>query len=584
MRRSDVSDHGAMRKISGLCLLASLALSLAHRGACAAEQHTLTAHEHHDDFDVVIAGGSTAAFAAAIAAAESGARTALIEPTDWVGGQLTSSGVPAVDEAWHKIKQQDQSAEPYNVAAVARTPANITPNFLALLQAIENPGNCWVSRFCFCPDRFVEQQLHPLQKSVGDRLVVFLDTVVKQVELSDDKRRMVALTCIARAPRPEVPDRGYERLPSEDLADWYSPADSDRFTKRTIRFEAKAGTVFLDATEWGEVLALSGHPYLQGAEDADGSLEGSDRCGQATVYCFAQEIHAEPVGEPDREVTAKELGYGAYRDKPDAWQKIWTYRRIRGRAAPATGDICLQNWGYSAKDQEGGNDYPFAYLFPSRADAAAERTDWRGGIDLAAMRGAEDRAFGWHQWFRRHAPEGIDPGRISLCPAALGTGHGLAKLPYIRDTRRAIGLDGFVLRFADLTGPAEQRTGTVFPDRVALGAYPADIHPISGCTMPAYLVEAHDTLPFCIPFRALTHRELGNLLVAGKTMAQSFLANSATRLHPIEWSSGTAAGVAAAHMAKTGRTSREAFEAIGEVQELVRQKTPIDWTLPAATP
>jgi hypothetical protein len=66
-------------------------------------------------------------------------------------------------------------------------------------------------------------------------------------------------------------------------------------------------------------------------------------------------------------------------------------------------------------------------------------------------------------------------------------------------------------------------------------------------------------------------------------MAQSFLANSATRLHPIEWSSGTAAGVAAAHMAKTGKTSRQALEAIGEVQELVRQKTPIDWTLPAAT-
>jgi hypothetical protein len=36
-------------------------------------------------------------------------------------------------------------------------------------------------------------------------------------------------------------------------------------------------------------------------------------------------------------------------------------------------------------------------------------------------------------------------------------------------------------------------------------------------------------------------------------------------------------------MAKTGMTSRQAFEAIGEVQELVRQKTPIDWTLPAAT-
>jgi hypothetical protein len=63
-------------------------------------------------------------------------------------------------------------------------------------------------------------------------------------------------------------------------------------------------------------------------------------------------------------------------------------------------------------------------------------------------------------------------------------------------------------------------------------------------------------------------------------MAQSFLANSATRLHPIEWSTGTAAGVAAAHMAKAGLTSRQASESIAEVQELVRRQTPIDWTLP----
>ena len=59
--------------------------------------------EIHADFDVVIAGGSTAAFAAAVSAAESGVRIALLEPTDWVGGQLTSSGVPAVDEAWHQL-------------------------------------------------------------------------------------------------------------------------------------------------------------------------------------------------------------------------------------------------------------------------------------------------------------------------------------------------------------------------------------------------------------------------------------------------------------------------------------------------
>jgi hypothetical protein len=70
------------------------------------------------------------------------------------------------------------------------------------------------------------------------------------------------------------------------------------------------------------------------------------------------------------------------------------------------------------------------------------------------------------------------------------------------------------------------------------------------------------------------------MLVAGKTMAQSFMANSATRLHPTEWSTGTAAGVAAAYMAKSGKTSRQALESIDEIQKLVAEKTPIDWTVP----
>jgi hypothetical protein len=52
-------------------------------------------------------------------------------------------------------------------------------------------------------------------------------------------------------------------------------------------------------------------------------------------------------------------------------------------------------------------------------------------------------------------------------------------------------------------------------------------------------------LPFYIPLRALTNIQIPNLMVAGKTIAQSFLVNSATRLHPVEWSVGTAAGVVA---------------------------------------
>lgn len=534
-----------------------------------------------DRYDVVIAGGSTAAFAAAIASAKSGARTALLEPTNWVGGQLTSSGVPAIDEAWHSFKDPDGNVL-LSVANIARTPANITPNFREALNSIDEPGGCWVSRFCFQPDRFRTQQLLPMQQAVGDRLVVFLETVVKQVELSEDNFRLKSLIAIRRKPRSDDRANGYDLLPSEDLRDWYSPEHSARFEKETLHF---SGAVFIDATEWGEVLALADAPYLIGVDHHDGATTGNEECGQSIVFDFVQAI----LSEPSEETTTVDTNvpddgtysYGDYTGRDDAWEQIWTYRRIHGTGSPQAGDLCLQNWGYSQKLGQGGNDYPFAYLFKTKQATAEERSDWRGGIELEAMAAAEQRAFGWHHWFRNHAPAGIDPAQIRLAPEVLGTGHGLAKLPYIRDTRRSIGIDGFLLKFSDLTGSHKEVIARKFKDRVALGAYPMDVHPLSSCEMPAYVKQAqHDTLPFYIPLRALTNRKVSNLLVAGKTMAQTFLANSATRLHPIEWSSGTAAGVTAAYMARTNKTSRDALNSIEEVRSLVAEQTPTDWVLP----
>lgn len=539
----------------------------------------------HRDFDVVIAGGTTAAFAAAVAAAESGAKTCLIEPTDWIGGQITASAVPAIDEAWHTVKDK-KTGEAYKVHAIARDRANMTPNFRAMLDATGNPGQGWVSNYCFEPINFLNDHLLPLERSLVEKgtLVVFREAVVKKVDVDAGKGLIKAITAIRRIPRPGVQAGGYDLLPSKDLADWYSPEPSSRFDKEVIRFEAPAGrdVVFLDATEWGEVLVLAGAPYLQGVEFQDGGTEGDDRCGQSTVFDFVQRYAAEPADEPAGPEGVPGLGFSESGDRSKVWNKIWTYRRIKSakRGGPAAvGDLCLQNWGYSGKTKEGGNDYPFGYLFVSRADAEAQRGDWKGGVDLAVMSEAERRALAWHHWFKNHAPEGIDPRQILLDGAVLGTSHGLAKLPYIRDTRRSVGLDGFLLKGSDLTGEPAKKTGRRFSDRVALGAYPSDVHGMTTCQMPKYIVVAHDTLPFYIPFRSLTNEKFGNLLVAGKTMAQSFLANAATRLHPIEWSSGTAAGVAAADMARNGRNSRQELEQIERLQALVRKKTPTEWTI-----
>ena len=150
---------------------------------------------------MVIAGGTTAAFASAVASAESGARTALIEPTDWVGGQLTASGVPAVDEAWHKVTDP-KTKQVLNVSAIARKRENMTPNFRAMLDATGNPGGGWVSNYCFQPRDFLDQHLLPLEEKLKGRLVVFRDTVIKSVDADPKTGRIKAITAIKRTPKP----------------------------------------------------------------------------------------------------------------------------------------------------------------------------------------------------------------------------------------------------------------------------------------------------------------------------------------------------------------------------------------------
>lgn len=535
-----------------------------------------------EQYDVVIAGGSTAAIAAAFTAAEEGAKTALLEPTDWIGGQLTASGVPAVDEAWHQVCDPKTGEPLLNVSRIARDPRNMTPFFRDALLAIGNPGRGWVSRFCFQPQQILDSALLPREKQLKGKLTIYRNTVVKSVRVDSDRRAILGLTAIQRTAKRGVNHGGYDLLPSQDLPDWYAPEPSERYDKRTLTFQSPSAKrlVFIDGTEWGELLALTDAPYLQGAEKVDGQFDSRDRCGQAITFGFVQRYHERPVSDHPQHATAPRLGFGRYKDKPDAWSRVWTYRRVYAAGdQPSSGDLSLQNWGYDSKTDESGNDYPYGYLFLSKADTRRQTADWRGGVDLRVMAAAERQAFAWHDWFRHAAPAGIDPDCFTLAPEVLGTGHGLSKLPYIRDTRRSIGLDGFLMQYSDITGDAAQKTGTRFADRVALGAYAADIHPLAGCRYPIDVMVDQPTLPFYIPYRALTNRQYNNLLAAGKTMAQTFLTNSATRLHPIEWSSGCAAGAAAAYLSQTGMSTREGLEAISAIQQLSEKHTPRDWRL-----
>ena len=516
--------------------------------------------------DVIVAGGSTAALAAALSSAREERLTCLIEPTDWPGGQMTASGVSAIDFSHINVKGHSMGRE-------SQRPENLEKTFYDWMQALPgNPGACWVSDKCYEPKTLIETQVFP---AINDEpyLKVFLNTVVKSVTTKG--RQIESLTAISRTP---IKGSGYERYLSEDIADWYSPSNSKNFIKTPITFIGRNNSmqVFVDATEFGDVLVLSGSEWLQGTEASDGALENdNDTCCQAIVYPIAAVLNSEPVNEGENPFKVEHPEFYSFKttSRTFSWDEIWRYRRLKGRplTGPTSGDISMQNWNP-------GNDYPHGYLFLNKDKTQSQKLDWAGGVDVDVLKAAERHSVGWYYYLKSKASASIQ-SRMARAWGVFGTNTGLSKMPYLRDTRRSIGINDFLLKFGDLAATSDEDiTGEQFPDRVGIGSYVADFHGLLTCKLPDYMNKSM-TLPFFIPFRALTNKAFDNLLVAGKTMAQSFHANAATRLHPIEWHSGVAAGVAAAHMNQYQISSELAYKNISDIQTKVSKYQPINWTL-----
>ena len=592
--------------------------------------------------NVIVVGGTTAAFAAAITAADNlqpGEVACLTEPTDWLGGQLTSSGVPAVDYAHHdvevpgigKVKTSDASRHmSMQNKFFGQWMSQLGPVSNNILSFPQIP-TCWVSVRCFPPTNLIGSinSLASTYEASG-RLKVFRNTVVKSVRTED--QRITSVTVIQHNEIGAPPLRL-----SEQIKDWYSSKDSSRFRKTIYTLNAAQKStnngkeyfpVVIDATEWGEILVLSGSSYLQGMERNDAAPVGQgsqETCGQAIVYPMTLRMNETP--QPDsalaggrwvREIqpqveaykqslvkrglldAGKSLYSIATSSRSFSFDDVWTYRRIVVGPverktekvygffpAAQIGDISNQNW-------ELGNDYPYRYLFLpiDGARAQARSGNWEGGIDVQALAEAELQAWGWVDHLRKNATvtwngQKRDIGQHIVLSEALGTPLGLSKVPYIRDTRRSIGYgsDGspYVYRYGEMFD------GTEFSDSVGTGVYVADRHPsrnpnVDGQRCMSSNYPAGYTAyprPFTLPMRAHTNSTITNLLVAGKTMAQTFHVNSATRLHPIEFASGTGAGALASFMAQSQVTSHFIMKSqkhIGLVQERIKKYQPLIWS------
>ena len=528
-----------------------------------------------NDCELLIVGGSTSAFGAILSATKLvNTRVCLLEPTDWVGGQLTAELLSVPDFAQRKVKDPVTNFT-LDVPAINQQLNNRNPLFTEMLDVLGDTVHCTASINCMVPHLFHEQAVLPRVKNTR----IFYNTVIKRVHKDVSGRRITQIDAIQRTSKS-----GEERCRflSEELPDWYSLDESAWFTKSQLSFTNLS--FIIEGSSWGEVLVLANASYLQGLmEQFDGDISGIGNpvCGQETTIDFIQQIHENPVDEPANPLPPAIVGRNY---SVGDWERIFISRRVNTTAFNssfiAVNDMTIQNWYF-------GNDdgTSFFYLSPSDARQQRDADQWQGGVNLTMIQDAERLAYGYHYWLRENAPPRWH-NRTTLIrsPEATGTCHHLAKVPYMRESRRSIGHENFLMNITMISGPAHTLHGYIFDDRLCLGAYFADIHYMITCPYPAYILasQKYPVLPYYIPLRAMTNRDIDNLIPIGKTMAQSFLVNGATRLHPVEFSVGQAAGVVGAYAIENNL--RNVYDMLQEehlkrIQSIVKQFTPMSWTI-----
>jgi len=466
--------------------------------------------------DVLVAGAGTGGCAAALAACRAGRSVVLTEETDWLGGQMTSQGVSALDENPF-IESFSGTRSYYELRDLIREyyRTHTELNSEAAGTDALNPGNGWVSRLCFEPRAAVwalQQLMAPFLES--GHLTVLL------------RHRAVA----AEVETDTVGSVTFRHLDGEEH----------------VRVRA---AFVLDATELGDLLPLTGTEYVSGAESVYETGEPGARitaapdCVQSFTYPFAvefrpgerhyqrqpQSYEAFSEGQPFtlRHRYYDERGWLTYRMFANGERDVppfWTYRRLIDATQfddpRFPNDIAMINWP--------GNDFRHGSLIDVSPETALE-----------SLRQAKELSRGFCLWLQSECPRdegGTGYPELLLRPDVMGTPDGFSKYPYVRESRRIRAMRTILEQDIAATHQRGARAALV-PDSVGVGLYAIDIHPSEG----EEKIPPAAAKPFQIPMSALIPIRMRNLLPAAKNIGATHITNGAYRLHPIEWNIGEAA-------------------------------------------
>jgi len=503
-------------------------------------------------YDVVVVGAGPSGVSAAIQAARLGAKVALLEETDWIGGQMTAAAVTSMDEGTAFIRN----------SGIYREFVNKVMNYYrARGKAF---GTCYFlsSSLCFEP-------------AVGQQVLYQMIAETKNQTLPNGQTPVLDL---------------YLRHQVTSVL-----KDGNTLTGLVVQngntFLSK---IIIDATEYGDLLPLAGAKYRVGNSTSLNLSPAS--CIQDITYTAV--VKKYPNGVPS-ELVIRNPPPGYAEAKP-------LFLRIVARSGSvwtnSTGAIPFPvNWAFHnayrgmpdssspqsyTGDQAGStlitktglnmaNDYPGGVISPSSSDGTLRVTFLENPVarkqaaceaklkTLQFIYFMQDE-LGETSWSIAN-DQGFDTSyniENNSCPNIPDEFKTIEKyfplIPYARESRRVVGLHTLTAREVR-RGGTPPTAARAFPTALAMGDYGVDLHNCSSDPTLETDLETRQDIPtpnvngnFQIPFESFVPETIDGLLVAEKNLSVSRLVGGAIRLQPSTMLIGQAAGALAAVAAQKG--------------------------------
>jgi hypothetical protein len=501
---------------------------------------------------VVIAGGGAGGIAAALQAYRLGASVLVVEPSGWIGGQAVAAGVTTMDD-------------------LSRQRSGIYLEFVSKMKLhYDRMGKPMGT--CYWDPRSLA-----FEPSVGQRALYEMLSEAKAAGAAEKKPLDVMLFSEVTAVRREG-------------AAVTGVTVGGRGRGREI-----ACRVLIDATEYGDVLPLSGARYRAG-NSATPFLRQDAMIQDIT---WAAVIRSYPRGIPQNlRVTSPLPGYEEARRNYESYVTAKgasfkgtypvqlpvnfvshnAYRGLPDSSTPWKYDGSKENWKFITKSGVNwGNDYP-------------GKAGWNGrtGLPVSYLEDRELRARVEKEAFIKTlhfiyyvqnelgenwsiADDEYESAELPQAAALLPEewreiARRMPPIPYVRESRRVVG--DYVLTSAELLRNSlsyrDGQTSHEFSDAIAIGGYILDLHGADTDSDMEWELDEKASSgsinrprgPFQVPMRTMIPTDVEGLLAAEKNLSMTRLAAGALRLQPICMMVGQAAGALAAFSVKDGTSLR----------------------------